>query len=137
MNRTGNGAATSNTPAPDAAATSEVSVALALHDPRDLPGLAGSLGELGHVTVRKGQAVVCVVGEGLKETPGIVGQDFENLKDVRVSLVSQGGSAINLSFVVEEADLPRVVRRLHRRFFEPPRVAAPWGAEECFPPALL
>lgn len=123
--------------APDVVATSEVSVALALHEPQDLESLAESLRSFGSVTVRKGQAVVCVVGEGLHETPGIVGQVFQDLKDVRVSLVSQGGSEINLGFVVDEADLARVVRRLHRRFFEQRGAGALWEPALCDPPALM
>jgi aspartate kinase len=59
-----------------------------------------------------------VVGERLKQTPGIVSQVFEALADVKTSLVSLGGSEINLGFVVDEDELPKVIRRLHRRFFE-------------------
>jgi aspartate kinase len=77
------------------------------------------LREHGSVTVKPGQAVVCVVGEKLKQTPGIVCRIFEELGDVKISLVSHGGSEINLSFVIDEEELPRVIRRLHSRFFEP------------------
>jgi aspartate kinase len=102
---------------PDAVATSAVSVAVALLDAPPRHAL-DELRSLGAVTVRTGQAVVCVVGEGLKEIPGAVGQVFEELKDLRIAMVSQGGSEINLAFVVAEEALPCVVRRLHRRFFE-------------------
>jgi len=123
---------------PDAVATSEVSVALALHAPSDLEGLVRDLGEYGTVSVRRGQAIVCVVGEGLKNAPGIVGQVFEGLEGVRISLVSQGGSAINLGFVVDERDLPEVVSRLHRRFFERPALPARNQGDGLYgPPALL
>ena len=103
--------------APDVVATSEVSVAFGLADAARLPAAMAELGELGTVAVRTGQAVVCVVGERLKEVPGIVAQVFNDLGDLRASLVSFGGSEINLSFVVDEAALPEVVTRLHRRFF--------------------
>ncbi len=102
----------------DLVATSEVSVAIALHDASRLHELLQELQTLGTVTVKARQAVVCVVGEKLKDRPGIVGQVFQDLADVKVSMVSQGGSEINLSFVIDEDDLPAVVRRLHRRFFE-------------------
>lgn len=109
--------------APDLVATSEVSVAFALWEPARLEALTAALAEFGRVEVRAGQALVCVVGERLKSTPGIAAQVFEDLRDVRTSLISLGGSEINLSFVVDEHQLPVVVRRLHRRFFEAP--AAP------------
>jgi len=32
-------------------------------------------------------------------------------------MISQGASEINISFVVDEADVPEVVRRLHAKFF--------------------
>jgi len=106
--------------APDLVATSEVSVAFALWEPARFEALATELRGFGRVEVREGQALVCVVGERLKSTPGIAAQVFEDLRDVRTSLISLGGSEINLSFVVDEQQLPVVVRRLHRRFFEAP-----------------
>ncbi len=102
----------------DLVATSEVSVAVAIHDASRLPLVVQELERYGNITVKPRQAVVCVVGEKLKETPGIVGQIFQDLSDVKVSMVSQGGSEINLSFVIDEDDLPVVISRLHRRFFE-------------------
>jgi aspartate kinase len=32
-------------------------------------------------------------------------------------MISQGASEINLSFVVDEEDVPGVIRRLHGKFF--------------------
>lgn len=61
---------------------------------------------------------MAVVGENLKQTPGIVGRVFEDLRDVRIAMVSQGGSEIALSFAVGEGDLPLVISRLHHRFFD-------------------
>lgn len=102
----------------DLVATSEVSVAVAVYDASRLPMLIRELQKFGAVTVKPRQAVVCVVGEKLKETPGIVAQVFQELADIKVSMVSQGGSEINLSFVIDENDLPVVISRLHRRLFE-------------------
>ncbi len=104
--------------APDLVATSEVSIAIALWDSSGLDELVREIRSFGPVTVRKRQAVVCVVGERIKSTPGIASRVFEDLRDVRTSLISLGGSEINLSFVVDESDLPLVVGRLHQRFFE-------------------
>jgi aspartate kinase len=102
---------------PDLVATSQVSIAVAFWEAEELTPLIAGLRELGEVEVRDRQAVVCVVGERLKETPGIVSQVFDDLEDVKTSMVSLGGSEINLGFVVEESQLPLVVNRLHRSFF--------------------
>jgi aspartate kinase len=103
--------------APDVVATSEVSVAVAFWDDSRLPMVIEALRELGSVRIKPKQAVVCVVGERLKEVPGIVCQVFEDLRDTKTSMVSMGGSEINLSFVVDEEALPQVINRLHHRFF--------------------
>jgi aspartate kinase len=34
-----------------------------------------------------------------------------------VRMISQGASEINITFVVEEDDVPEAVRRLHQTFF--------------------
>lgn len=103
--------------APDVMATSEVSAAMAFFPTEGFDAALGELAGLGTVTARRRQALVCVVGERLKEAPGMVGRVFSALNDVKVSLVSQGGSEINLGFVVDEEVLTLVVRRLHECFF--------------------
>jgi len=67
---------------------------------------------------------VCVVGEGLRTTPGIAARVFATLPDINVSLISQGASRVNLTFVVEAARVREVVCRLHQAFFEPARSVA-------------
>jgi len=42
---------------------------------------------------------------------------FGALPDTNIRMISQGASEINLSFVIEESDVPEVVRRLHKTFF--------------------
>ena len=60
---------------------------------------------------------MCLVGENLRETPGIAARVFGELADLKIRMISQGASEINLTFVVEEEDVPGVVRRLHQAFF--------------------
>ena len=104
--------------APDLVSTSEVSVALAVTPWAHLEAAVEELRGLGAVSVLTGQAVVAVVGDGLKQAPGILSRVFEDLDDLRIAMVSEGGSEVAVSFVVGEGDLPAVVSRLHRRFFE-------------------
>jgi len=70
------------------------------------------------VRVEPERAIVCIVGEGLRSTPGIAGRVFSTIKDINVLLISQGASNINLTFVVEEQHAAEAVRRLHTAFFE-------------------
>lgn len=102
----------------DVVTTSEVSVSLSLDDATSLPVIIEELKRLGEVEVEEGRAIVCVVGEGLRSTPGIAGEVFSNISDINVSLVSLGASSINLTFAVDESEVREVVTRLHRAFFE-------------------
>ena len=62
--------------------------------------------------------MICVVGAGLRGTPGIAARVFNTISDINVMLISQGSSAINLTFVIEERQMGEAVRRLHKTFFE-------------------
>jgi aspartate kinase len=42
---------------------------------------------------------------------------FSELSDVKIRMISQGASEINLTFVIEEDAVPDVIRRLHKTFF--------------------
>jgi aspartate kinase len=101
----------------DIVATSEVSVSLTVDDASALPAIAQDLRALGEVRVEEGYAIVCAVGEGLKNTAGIAGRVFGALSGVNIVLISQGASTTNLTFVVAERDVEEVVRQLHERFF--------------------
>jgi aspartate kinase len=65
------------------------------------------------------------VGDGLRTTPGIAARVFATVADINVSLISQGASRVNLTFVVDEARVADVVRRLHEALFECDPAARP------------
>lgn len=102
----------------DVVTTSEVSVSLSLDDASGLPAILEELKQLGEVEVETERAIICVVGEGLRSTPGIASRVFNTISDINVSLVSLGASSINLTFAVDEPHAREVVTRLHRAFFE-------------------
>jgi aspartate kinase len=101
----------------DVVTTSEVSVSLSLDDAAALPSIVEELERLGSVRVEKDQAIICVVGEGLRSTPGIAARIFSTINDINVSLISQGASRINLTFAIEEERVAEAVTRLHEAFF--------------------
>lgn len=102
----------------DIVTTSEVSVSLSLDDASALPSIVNELKEFGAVRVEHNQAIICVVGEGLRGTSGIAARIFSCLGDINISLISQGASSINLTFVVDENNVHQAVSRLHTTFFE-------------------
>lgn len=101
----------------DAVSISGVSVSLTVDSSEGIPALAADLGKLADVKYEGKKALVCLVGENIRETPGIVAKVFGALGNIKVRMISQGASEINLTFVVEEDDMVDVVRRLHREFF--------------------
>jgi aspartate kinase len=101
----------------DVVSTSEVSVSVTVETNDAIPGLSADLAKLADVKYEGRKAIVCLVGENLRETPGIAARVFGELEDVKIRMISQGASEINLTFVIEEDDVPNVVQRLHRTFF--------------------
>jgi len=101
----------------DVVTTSEVSVSLSLDDVTSLAAIISDLERLGSVRVEAGRAIVCVVGEGLRGTPGIAAQVFSTISDINVTLISQGASSINLTFAIDEGRVNEAVCRLHEAFF--------------------
>ena len=102
----------------DLVSTSEVSVSVTIDSQEYLPEIMEELSRFAELEVRQKQAIVCVVGEGLCMEPGIPAKLFGELQGIRVNMISQGASSINISFVVDEEDLPVVISRIHKRFFE-------------------
>jgi aspartate kinase len=102
----------------DMVTTSEISVSVTLDDLSRLPEIRRDLERLAQVEVARDRAIVCLVGQDIKFTPGIAARIFRTIGDVNVLMISQGASRRNVSFVVEERDVEDVVRRLHAEFFE-------------------
>ena len=102
----------------DVVTTSEVSVSLSLDDASMLADLVPDLEQFGTVEVEKGRTIICVVGEGLRNTPGIAARIFSVISDINVSMISVGASSVNLTFMVDEAHAAEAITRLHRVCFE-------------------
>ncbi|MGH9466634.1 MAG: lysine-sensitive aspartokinase 3 [Terriglobales bacterium] len=101
----------------DMVSTSEVSVSLTVADTAALPDIAEALGRFADVRCEGHKAIVCLVGESLRNTPGLAGSVFSALGDLNVRMISQGASEINIGMVLDDDDVPAAVERLHQRFF--------------------
>lgn len=103
----------------DLVATSEVAVSLTIDNTLSLDSIVSELQEFAEVTVFGEKAIVCVVGEQMRSTVGVVDRVFRALNDVEVIMISQGASEINMSLVIDETSVTQAVQQLHREFFEP------------------
>jgi len=101
----------------DMVTTSEVSVSLTVDRTDQLDAIAGKLSEVAQVELRRNQAIVCIVGEGIRHAHGISAKIFSALEGIHIAMISVGASRLNVSFVVDEADLSEAVSRLHRMLF--------------------
>ena len=104
----------------DVVATSEVSVSMTVDSTQALPQITAALQKIAEVKFKERNAIVCLVGENLREKPGIAAQVFTALGDINVRMISQGASEINITFVIDEAEVPEAIRRLHKHFFSSP-----------------
>jgi aspartate kinase len=102
----------------DVVTTSEVSVSLTLDNTDALENIVKDLQRIGTVDIEPNQAVVCVVGSGLRDTSGVAGKIFTAIADFNISLISHGASSVNMTFVVEENCVAEVIKRLHDEFFK-------------------
>jgi aspartate kinase len=108
----------------DMLATSEVSVSLTIDNTRSLAAIRAELETFADVSIEEHHAIVCLVGENIRRTPGVAARVFCALKDIPVRMVSQGASLLNISLVIQAADVARAVESLHREFFHHPDPAA-------------
>lgn len=101
----------------DMVATSEVSVSLTIDSAARLDAITAELAQIAEVTAEPDQAIVCLVGENLRDRPGVGARVFQAISGINVRMISQGASLVNLSFVVAQSDLRAVVAALHGEFF--------------------
>jgi aspartate kinase len=101
----------------DVVSTSEVSVSLTVDSNERIPEIAADMEDIAFVKYAGRKAIVCLVGENIRERPGVAAQVFSAISDINVRMISQGASEINITFVIDEADVPEAVRRLHSHFF--------------------
>ncbi len=103
----------------DVVATSEVSVSLTVDSEEQMQEIVLALQKIGDVQIKQQKAIVCIVGEGMRNAKGTGARIFGALgkAEVNIEMVSEGASEINLTLVVDEQDVAKAVRALHDEFF--------------------
>jgi aspartokinase/homoserine dehydrogenase 1 len=77
-------------------------------------------GELMLVDRKDDQAILAVVGEGMKGRPGVAGKVFDSLgrQNINISAIAQGASERNISCVIDAPQQGRALNAIHQAFFE-------------------
>lgn len=84
-----------------------------------------SSGQIASLIVEPDRAIVAVVGEHMRQTPGIGARAFDALAEAQINViaVAQGSSERNISIVVDSKDVTKSLTVLHAAFFEPHRLS--------------
>ena len=101
----------------DMITTSEVGVSVTIDNKANLTDIIDELKKYGTVTVDHDMCIVCVVGDLSSQNVGFETIATDALKQIPVRMISYGGSAHNISFVVAEADKQRTLRALQQTLF--------------------
>lgn len=69
---------------------------------------------------RRDQAIIAVVGDGMRGRPGVAGKVFGALgrHNINITAIAQGASERNISCVIDAPEQPRALNVIHQAFFE-------------------
>ena len=75
--------------------------------------------KLEHVVVEKDLAIIAIVGENMKQTPGVSGKLFHALgrNGINVRAIAQGSSEYNISVIISAHDIGKALNAVHDAFF--------------------
>lgn len=102
----------------DLITTSEVNVSLTLDNDEFLDDIADDISKFAIVNIEYDKSLICIVGSNIKNIKGIAGKIFSKLSDYNITMISQGASLINISFVVNRNILNNALQKLHNIFFK-------------------
>jgi aspartate kinase len=104
----------------DMISTSEVTVSMTARAVPNNDALVEELEPFGRVTMDRQKTIVCVVGKNVKYQRGLGGKIFGALAkaEVNVEMISVGANKINISILIDDADISRAVPALHSMLFE-------------------
>ena len=101
----------------DMVTTSEVSVSVTVDEHRNLDAIVHALSEFAEVSIERGLALLCAVGDRLQDEPEIAARVVSVLEEVPLKMISQAASRRNITVVLRQSDLPHAMQRLHEEFF--------------------
>jgi aspartate kinase len=101
----------------DVVTTSEVSVSVTVDDRRHLEAITEALSEFAEVSTEPEMALLCAVGDRLRNEPEIGARVIRVLEEVPLRMISQAASRRNITVILRQADLAHAMHRLHEEFF--------------------
>jgi len=109
----------------DVLASSEVSVSLTLdkrQDSDEIDVLIADLSEVSNVVRKDGYGILTLIAD-VDKSSEVLATAFRvfSKEQIRVEMMSQGASKVNISFIVPSEQLERAINELHSRYFDDDR----------------
>ena len=101
----------------DMITTSEVAVSLTIDDDKNLDKIVSELEKFASIEVDKDQSIICLVGHSVVKHEDTY-RLFQILQDVKIRMISYGGSNNNISLLVNSKDKITTLTKLNDYLFE-------------------
>lgn len=101
----------------DMVTTAEVAVSLTIDNNSRLPLIEEDLRKFGAISVDKDQTIICIVGQKITDQKATLHKIFDALKEIPVRMVSCGGSANNVSVLVDKSYKDKALNALNEGLF--------------------
>ncbi len=111
-------------------ATSEVSISMTTDSMAGLNEAVRDLEEVAEVRIETEKTIVGVVGQGISVSTELPAEILAVVREagVNVRMVSLGASKVNVTFLIDNAHIPKTIAALHRRFFSSEPVSKQLGS---------
>lgn len=101
----------------DMITTSEVAVSVTIDNNAFLRSIVNELEALGTVELDKDKTIVCIVGNEITADGITLKKVFDSLKGIDIRMVSYGGSAHNISVLINKENKTRALQQLNKGLF--------------------
>lgn len=102
----------------DMVTTAEVAVSLTIDTDVRLSAIETDLKKFGVISVDKDQTIICIVGQKITEQKAMLKKVFDSLGEIPIRMVSCGGSANNVSILVDKSYKEQALNALNEGLFD-------------------
>ncbi len=101
----------------DMITTSEVAVSLTIDDDTHVEAIVEELSALGNASFERDNSIICVVGRIEHDTPGLVADILDSIREIPVKMVSYGASCRSVAMLINSGDKISALRKLNDHLF--------------------
>jgi aspartate kinase len=85
---------------------------------QDIETVVKELSAFAKVKVEDDKSQISIIGKNIAKINGMACDILNTLKEYRIYMISQGATDVNISFVVDRADLDKIINATHKHLFE-------------------